>query len=73
MSVWLAGGYGNVHYFRQSTEQPPRYDKTDQRKKHRFLRITVIVEMSVIASVLQGVVSLTDKCDDNLQMSNSLA
>lgn len=29
--------------------------------------------MSVIASVLQGVVSLTDKCDINLQMSNSLA
>lgn len=32
-----------------------------------------MVEMSLIASVLQGVVGFTDKCGDNLQMSNSLA
>lgn len=31
MSVWLAGGNGEVHYFRQSTEPPPQYDKPENK------------------------------------------
>lgn len=52
MNVCLAGGNGNVHYFKQSPQPPPLQKKKKIQPKNKT-KIAMIIEMTVIAGAVK--------------------